>query len=268
MTIHKNFLHFALLLSLAMGLAAPQAVRAAEKTESDAKTDAKKAQQKKSDSKQDKADVDKIGEREVGKGMNFYSIEEEIALGKQLAAQVEQSSQIIQDPVIAEYINRLGQNLVRNSDAKVPFTIKMVDTEEVNAFALPGGYVYVFRGLVEKMATDDELAARGVEQLPAALREAGLVHRQDALLDQRAASIEQMDQIAEWLDTALHGNARVAIHCMAGLGRSGMVAASYLTRTGMRADAAIALVRDKRSPRAVETAVQEKFVQDYAAQRE
>ena len=64
-----------------------------------------------------------------------------IALGKQLAAQVEQSSQIIQDPVIAEYVNRLGQNIVRNSDAQVPFTIKVVDSDEVNAFALPGANV-------------------------------------------------------------------------------------------------------------------------------
>ena len=72
----------------------------------------------------------------------------------------------------------------------------------------------------------------------------------------------------EWLDATLKQGARVAIHCMAGLGRSGMVAASYLTRSGMRADATIALVREKRSPRAVETAVQEEFVHKYAAYRE
>jgi predicted Zn-dependent protease len=69
--------------------------------------------------------------------VNFYSIEKEIALGKQLAQEVEQQAKIINDPVIAEYVNRVGQNLVRNSDAKVPFTIKVIDSEEVNAFALP-----------------------------------------------------------------------------------------------------------------------------------
>jgi protein-tyrosine phosphatase len=95
-----------------------------------------------------------------------------------------------------------------------------------------------------------------------------LQHRQDALLDQRAATLEQMDHIAQWLDDVLNTGAHVAVHCMAGLGRSGMVAASYLTRTGMRADAAISLVREKRSPRAVETAVQEEFVHKYAAHRE
>src|SRR6516225_9575982 len=83
-----------------------------------------------------KNDPDEIGNRDVGKGINFYSIEKEIALGKQLAQEVERQAKIIDDPVIAEYVNRIGQNLVRNSDAKVPFTIKVLDTEEVNAFAL------------------------------------------------------------------------------------------------------------------------------------
>src|SRR6266404_4270142 len=77
-----------------------------------------------------KKDPDEIGNRDVGKGVNFYSIEKEIALGKGLAQQVERQAKIIDDPVIAEYVNRLGQNLVRNSDAKVPFTIKVVDTED------------------------------------------------------------------------------------------------------------------------------------------
>src|SRR5215471_3656810 len=89
--------------------------------------------------KDKKSDPDEIGNREVGKGVNFYSLEKEIALGKQLAQEVERQAKIIDDPTIAEYVNRVGQNLVRNSDAKVPFTIKVLDTEEVNAFALPGG---------------------------------------------------------------------------------------------------------------------------------
>ncbi len=83
-----------------------------------------------------KKDPDQIGNRDVGKGVNFYSLEKEIALGKSLAQDVERQAKIITDPVISEYVNRIGQNLVRNSDAKVPFTIKVIDSEEVNAFAL------------------------------------------------------------------------------------------------------------------------------------
>jgi predicted Zn-dependent protease len=103
-------------------------------------------------------DPDEIGNRDVGKGVNFYSVEKEIAIGKQMAQQVERQAKIINDPVIAEYVNRLGQNLVRNSDAKVPFTIKVIDTEEVNAFALPGGFFFVNSGLILKADTEAELA--------------------------------------------------------------------------------------------------------------
>ncbi len=90
--------------------------------------------------------------------MNFYSLEREIALGKQMAQEVEHDGKLITDPVIAEYVNRLGQNLVRNSDAKVPFTIKVLDTDEVNAFALPGGFFFVNSGLILKAESEAELA--------------------------------------------------------------------------------------------------------------
>src|SRR2546427_8063916 len=105
-----------------------------------------------------KKDPDEIGNRDVGKGVNFYSLEKEIALGKQLAQEVERQAKIIDDPVIAEYVNRVGQNLVRNSEAKVPFTIKVLDSEEVNAFALPGGFFFVNSGLVMKAENEAELA--------------------------------------------------------------------------------------------------------------
>jgi predicted Zn-dependent protease len=105
-----------------------------------------------------KNDPEEIGNRDVGKGVNFYSLEKEIALGKQLAQEVERQAKIIDDPTIAEYVNRLGQNLVRNSDAKVPFTIKVLDSEEVNAFALPGGFFFVNTGLILKAETEAELA--------------------------------------------------------------------------------------------------------------
>jgi len=105
-----------------------------------------------------KKDPDEIGNRDVGKGVNFYSLEKEIALGKQLAQEVERQAKIVDDPVIAEYVNRVGQNLVRNSDAKVPFTIKVLDSEEVNAFALPGGFFFVNSGLILKADNEAELA--------------------------------------------------------------------------------------------------------------
>jgi predicted Zn-dependent protease len=105
-----------------------------------------------------KKDPDEIGNRDVGKGINFYSIEKEIALGKGLAQEVERQAKIIDDPIIAEYVNRVGQNLVRNSDAKVPFTIKVVDSEDVNAFALPGGFFFVNSGLILKAESEAELA--------------------------------------------------------------------------------------------------------------
>src|SRR5579864_9075373 len=105
-----------------------------------------------------KKDPDEIGNRDVGKGVNFYSIEKEIALGKQLAQEVERQAKLIDDPIIAEYVNRVGQNLVRNSDAKVPFTIKVLDTEEVNAFALPGGFFFVNSGLILRADNEAELA--------------------------------------------------------------------------------------------------------------
>jgi predicted Zn-dependent protease len=105
-----------------------------------------------------KADVSAIGNRSVGHGLNFYSLEHEIALGKQLSAEVERQAKFINDPVVNEYVNRVGQNLVRNSDAQVPFTIKVIDSDVVNAFALPGGFFYVNSGLILHADEESELA--------------------------------------------------------------------------------------------------------------
>jgi len=109
-----------------------------------------------------KDDVNAIGDRGMGgKGLgNWYSIEKEVAMGKQYAAMIESSVKMVNDPVVSEYVNRVGQNLVRNSDSKVPFTIKVVDSDEVNAFALPGGFFYVNSGLV--LAADEEAELAGV----------------------------------------------------------------------------------------------------------
>src|SRR6266581_3657127 len=108
--------------------------------------------------KNSKEDVEAIGNRNVGKGVNLYSLEREIGLGKQLAQEVERSSKLIDDPIVTEYVNRVGQNLVRNSDARVPFTIKVIDSDEVNAFALPGGFFYVNSGLILRANEESELA--------------------------------------------------------------------------------------------------------------
>src|SRR6266576_323585 len=108
--------------------------------------------------KNSKDDVEAIGNRKVSCHMNWFSLEKEIGLGKQLAQEVERSSKLIDDPIVTEYVNRVGQNLVRNSDARVPFTIKVIDSDEVNAFALPGGFFYVNSGLILRAQEESELA--------------------------------------------------------------------------------------------------------------
>jgi len=108
-------------------------------------------------------DVDAIGNRHVGcdRGMgNWYSLEKQVAMGKQFSVQVERQSKMVSDPVITEYVNRVGQNLVRNSDAQVPFTIKVIDDDSINAMALPGGFFYVNTGLI--LAADSEAELAGV----------------------------------------------------------------------------------------------------------
>ena len=107
-------------------------------------------------------DVNAVGNRNIGgRGMgNWYSTDSEIRMGKSTAMEIEKSAKLITDPVIVEYVNRIGQNLVKNSDAKVPFTIKVLDTDEVNAMALPGGFFYVNSGLI--LACDEESELAGV----------------------------------------------------------------------------------------------------------
>ena len=107
--------------------------------------------------------IDAIGNRNVGcnKGVgNWYSLDKQVAMGRSYSQQVEHGAKMISDPVITEYVNRVGQNLVRNSDAKVPFTIKVIDTDEINAFALPGGFFYVNSGLILAADNEAELGGR------------------------------------------------------------------------------------------------------------
>ena len=107
-------------------------------------------------------DVNAIGTRNIGgRGLgNWYSTDWEIRVGKQYSMEVEKSAHLVTDPVIVEYVNRIGQNLVKNSDAKVPFTIKVIDSDEINAMALPGGFFYVNSGLI--MNCDEEAELAGV----------------------------------------------------------------------------------------------------------
>jgi hypothetical protein len=123
------------------------------------KKDKKKDKDAKGKHSGGKDDVDAIGNRKVA-GWDWYSIESEIRMGKEYATQLESSLKLVTDPVINEYVNRVGQNLVRNSDAKVPFTIKVVDSDVINAMALPGGFFYVNSGLI--LAADDEAELAGV----------------------------------------------------------------------------------------------------------
>jgi predicted Zn-dependent protease len=112
----------------------------------------------------DDADIENIGNRDINDGTfsnwNFTSLEKEIALGRELAAEIERQVRLVDDPVISEYVNRVGQNIVRNSDAQVPFTFKVIEDDSINAFALPGGFVFVNTGIL--LRADEEAEVAGV----------------------------------------------------------------------------------------------------------
>ncbi len=105
-----------------------------------------------------KYDASRIGDRDVGKGLDFYSLEREIAMGREMAEEVEESSRVVTDPVVTEYVNRVAQTLVRNSDSRFPLTVKVLDNDEINAFALPGGFFFVNTGLIVAAHSEAELA--------------------------------------------------------------------------------------------------------------
>ena len=110
------------------------------------------------EAKSSKYDVDRIGQRSVGKGVNLYSLEKERELGKSMAAAIDLHTTFIVDPGINDYINRLAQKIARNSDAQVPFTIKVIDCLDLRTFALPGGFLYVDKGLIMEVDSEAELA--------------------------------------------------------------------------------------------------------------
>jgi predicted Zn-dependent protease len=106
-----------------------------------------------------KYDVSRIGDRRVDGGFNMYSLEQEQLLGRKMAENVERHCRLVKDPIVNQYVREVGERLIRNSDAKISFTIKVIDSDEVNAFALPGGYFYVDSGLILAAQNESELAA-------------------------------------------------------------------------------------------------------------
>jgi predicted Zn-dependent protease len=131
-----------------------------------------------------KKDPNEIGERNVSKGLNFYSLDQELALGKQLSIEVERQAKIVDDPIIAEYINRLGQNLARNSDIRFPVSFKLIEADEVNAFTLPGGYIFINTALVELSGNEAELASAMAHEIGhAAARHATRQASRDRLMN-------------------------------------------------------------------------------------
>src|SRR6202030_1694216 len=157
-----------------------------------------------------KKDPDEIGNRDVGKGIDFYSIEKEIAIGKQMAQEVQRMSKIVDDPVIAEYVNRIGQNLVRNSDAKVPFTIKVIDSEEINAFALPGGFFFVNTGIITAADNEAELASVMAHEIGHVAARHGMKAQTKGDLV-RYGSIPLMILSGGWAGFAIYQGAQLAI---------------------------------------------------------
>ena len=159
--MQRSLLKNVAILLLAAMIGSPTTLLARDNNpkKDDNKADATAAKSKKLD---DKENPELIGKRNINKGIipNFRSLESEVALGRQLAANVDRQAKFVDDPIINEYINRVGQNLVLNSDAKVPFTIKVLDSDDVNAFALPGGFFYVNKGLL--LAADNEAEIAGV----------------------------------------------------------------------------------------------------------
>lgn len=166
----RRFSAFFLLLTMWIGAVAVSPVNvAAQESEKKDDKEQKKVQKTQTSSLKplsDKENPEMIGKRKINGGMDKFfgwlggSQEAEMKIGRQIALQVEQQAKLVDDPVITEYVNRVGQNIVLHSDAKVPFTIKVIDSDEVNAFALPGGFFYVNKGLI--LAADNEAELAGV----------------------------------------------------------------------------------------------------------
>src|SRR6185312_403486 len=187
--------------------------------------------------KDKKKDPDEIGNRDVGKGLNFYSIEKEIRIGKQMAQEVERQAKIVDDPVIAEYVNRVGQNLVRNSDAKVPFTIKVIDAEEINAFALPGGFFFVNTGVIANADNEAEMAGVMAHEIAHVAARHGMKQQTKGDII-NYASIPAMILLGGWTGYAIRQGAQLAIplgfltFTRADEAQADMLGLQYMYKTG------------------------------------
>jgi len=158
-----NLLKRVTVLLLATLIGMPTALFADEKKDSKDSSKDKQAVQQTTPAVKGKLGEDEdprlIGKRNINKRqINFYSLDKEVALGRRMAAQVDQQGKFIDDPIITEYVNRVGQNIALHSDAKIPFTIKVLDSDDVNAFALPGGFLYVNKGAILAADSESELA--------------------------------------------------------------------------------------------------------------
>lgn len=162
--------------------------------------------------KDKKKDPEEIGNRDVGKGINFYTLEKEAALGRELAKEVEMQAKMLFDPAIGEYVNRLGQNLAGHSDVSLPFTIKVVDSEEVNACALPGGFLFVNAGLILTAESEAELAAAMAHEI------AHVAARHATRQATRAAIMEYGSLILIFMGGQVGYAAREAVHIAAPIG--------------------------------------------------
>jgi predicted Zn-dependent protease len=186
----------------------PSAAQSAAPDNSSSSSSSKKSSSK--NNVKTNEDPDQIGNRDVGKGLDFYSIEKEIAIGKQMAQEVERQAKIVDDPIVAEYVNRLGQNLVRNSDAKVPFTIKVIDQEEINAFALPGGFFFVNTGVITAADNEAELAGVMAHEIAHVAARHGMKQQTKGDLI-NYASIPAMIFLGGWTGFAIRQGASLAI---------------------------------------------------------
>jgi peptidase M48-like protein len=161
-------------------------------------------------------DPDMIGKRNINKGIIAKmsgSTEKEVRLGRELAAEVDRQAKFVDDPVITEYVNRVGQNIVLHSDTKIPFTIKVIDSDEVNAFALPGGFFYVNKGLI--LVADNEAEVAGVMA-----HEIAHVAARHAVENQTKASL--LEYLAMGTSIFLGGIPGMVFNNTAGLGMLGI----------------------------------------------
>jgi Zn-dependent protease with chaperone function len=149
---------FCVLRAGASDVAVPGVSKTAERTSNPTSTSQAAPGTEEKTEKSGKYDVDRIGQRRIGKGVNLYSLEKERALGKGMADAIDLHTTFVADPDINDYINRLAQKIARNSDAQVPFTIKVIDCLDLRTFALPGGFLYVDKGLIMEVDSEAELA--------------------------------------------------------------------------------------------------------------